>query len=81
MNRKPQKCLTGEYQRDLDTLRRGNDDAAEHIATSQEAIKDSLALLRRSDRMKAAQKPETRRHFEGPCPDRAVKARTKRSGA
>ena len=43
-------------QRHLDILRRGQDDAAEHIATSREAIERSLALLQLIDK-KAEQRP------------------------
>ena len=48
-------------QRQLDILRRGRADAVEHLAASQEAINESLALLQRSDRMEAGQKSEKRR--------------------
>jgi hypothetical protein len=71
-------------QRQLETLRRGQVDAAEHVATSQEAIEDSLTLLQRSDRMQAARKSETRRRYsEGLGADRAArrKTRPRRSGA
>jgi hypothetical protein len=38
------------HQRHLDALRRGQDNAAEHIATSREAIERSLALLQLIDK-------------------------------
>jgi len=54
MNRKSGEIKSD--QRHLDILRRGQDDAAEHIATSREAIERSLALLQLIDK-KAEQRP------------------------
>jgi hypothetical protein len=74
MNRRHQKHQNSEHQRHLRDLRRGEADTAEQVAKSQKAIEDSLALLRRNDRMEVAQKPETRRrHSEGHSPDRATR--------
>jgi hypothetical protein len=83
MNRRHQKHHS-EHQRHLRDLRRGEADTAEQVAKSREAVEDSLALLRRNDRMEVAQKPETRpRHSEGHSPDRAAREKTRpsRSGA
>jgi hypothetical protein len=69
-------------QRQLETVRRGQVDTAEHLATSQEAIKESLAVLERSDRMEAAGKPKAHdRPSEGHGQDRAAqgKRRPRRS--
>lgn len=71
-------------QRQLEHLRRGEVDTAEQIAKSQEAIEDSVAVLRQSDRMEVARKPETRhRPSEGHGPDHAGREETSpsRSGA
>jgi hypothetical protein len=54
MNRKSGEIESD--QRHLDVLRRGKDEAAEHIAKSQEAIDQSLALLRIVDTIEAEQK-------------------------
>ena len=84
MNSKYQKHLTSEHQRHLKALHRGEVDTAEQVTKSQEAIEDSLAWLRRSDRMEVARKPETRRrHSEGHGADRAARQKTRpsRSGA
>lgn len=74
MNRKDQRQL-------LDSVRRGQADAAEQIAKSHEVVEDSLALLRRTE---PTQKPGTpHRHAEGHGPDRAAQKKTRpsRSGA
>jgi hypothetical protein len=79
-----QKRQNGEHRMHLRDLRRGEADTAEQVAKSQEAIEGSLKLLRRDDRMEAAQKPEThRRHSEGQRSVRAAleKTRPSRSGA
>jgi hypothetical protein len=44
-------------QKQLETIRRGRDDAAEHIEKSREAIEDSMALLQDSDRKEIGQRP------------------------
>jgi hypothetical protein len=75
-----QKRQNSEHQRHLMDLRRGEADTAEQVAKSREAIEDPLALLRRNDRMKVAQKPETRRrHSEGHRSDRAAQEKTRPS--
>jgi hypothetical protein len=55
VNGKYQKRLTSEHQKLLDALRRGEADTAEQVAKSQEAIEDSLALLRRSESIGCAE--------------------------
>jgi hypothetical protein len=55
MNRKSGEIRS--HQRHLDVLRRGKDEAAEHIAKSREAIQQSLSLLRIVDNIEPAQKP------------------------
>ena len=80
MNRRHQKHQNSEHQMHLRDLRRGEADTAEQVAKSQEAIEDSLELLRRDDRMEVAQKPETRRQpSEGHSPDRAAREKTRPS--
>jgi hypothetical protein len=78
MNRRHQKPQDSEHQRHLRDLRRGEADTAEQVAKSQEAIEDSLALLRRNNGMEVAQKPDMHRR-----PDRAAREKTRptRSGA
>jgi hypothetical protein len=81
---RPQNRQNSEYRRYLKDLRRGEADTAGQVAKSQEAIEDSLAVLRRDERMMdVAQKPKThRQHSEGHSPDRAGrKTRPNRSGA
>jgi hypothetical protein len=59
-------------QRQLETVHRGQVDAAVHVAKSREAIEDSLSLLQRSDST-AGQKPVPRRRpSEGRGQDRAA---------
>jgi hypothetical protein len=73
----------GKSAYQLETVRRGRVDTAEHVAKSREAIEDSLSLLQRSDNA-AAQKPVTRRRpSEGRGPDRVAREKTRpsRSGA
>ena len=75
--------MNRKHQKHLDAIRRGHAETVEHVATSQEAIEESLALLRRIDRIEAEQKPRTRRRrSEGRDPDRAApeKTRASRSG-
>jgi hypothetical protein len=80
MTRRNQKHQNGEHQRHLRDLRRGEADTAEQVAKSQEAIQDSLALLRRNDRTEVAQKSEAcRRHSEGHSPDRAGREQSRPS--
>jgi hypothetical protein len=70
-------------QRQLETVRRGQIDTAEHVAKSREAIEDSLSLLQRRDST-AGQKPVPgRRPSQGRGQDRASgeKTRPSRSGA
>jgi hypothetical protein len=55
MNRKSAEIES--HLKHLDFLRRGHDDAAEHIATSREAIERSLALLRIVENIEPDQKP------------------------
>jgi hypothetical protein len=65
-------------QRQLETARRGQVDTAEHLATSQEAIKESLALLQRSEGMEVGRNPARRRqHSEGHGRDRATRRKTR----
>jgi hypothetical protein len=66
-----------KHQKHLDALRRGHAETAEHIATSQRAVEDSLALLRRIDTTEAEQKPET--HSAGQGPDRTAREKTRPS--
>ena len=51
MDGKHQPRLAREHRRHLDALRRGEADTAAQVAKSREAVEDSLAWLRRSDRM------------------------------
>ena len=45
------------YRRHLDVLRRGRRDVVEHIASSREAIKHSLELLRLAGKIADEQRP------------------------
>jgi hypothetical protein len=64
-------------QRQLDTVRRGQAEAAEQIAKSREVVEDSWALLRRTE---ATQKPAIpRRHAEDPGQDHAAHKKTRPS--
>jgi hypothetical protein len=63
-------------QRQLETVRRGRDETAEHIEKSREAIEDSMTLLQGSDRKEVGQKPEAHRPpSEGSGQDRATQKR------
>jgi hypothetical protein len=80
MDRRHQKRQISEHRGHLRDLRRGEADTAEQVAKSQEAIEDSLALLRRNDWMEVAEKPEMRRRpSEGHGPDRAAPEKTRPS--
>jgi hypothetical protein len=49
-----------KHKQQLEFLRRGQTEATEHVAKSQEAIEDSLTLLRGTDGTEVARKPGTR---------------------
>jgi hypothetical protein len=53
-------------QRQLETVRRGRVDTAEHVAKSREAIEDSLSLLQLSDNTAGQKNATGRRCSEGP---------------
>lgn len=78
VNRKHQTRLNNEHQSHLEAIRRGEVDTAEQVAKCQKAINDSLALLQRSGKTEAAQKPETGRR---PTHAAHEKRRPSRSGA
>jgi hypothetical protein len=59
VNGKHQRRLNSERQ--PENFRRGQVDSGEQVAKSRGATEDSLAMLRRNDRMEIARNPETRR--------------------
>jgi hypothetical protein len=77
-----QKRRNSEQRMHLRDLHRGEADTAQQVAKSQEAIEDSLELLRRDDRMEVAHR-DRRRNSEGHGSDRAAREKTRpsRSGA
>jgi translation initiation factor 2 beta subunit (eIF-2beta)/eIF-5 len=69
-----ERVVNRKDQRQLETVRRGRDDTAEHIEKSREAIEDSMTLLQGSDRKEVGQKPKAHRPpSEGRVRDRAAK--------
>jgi hypothetical protein len=78
MNRRNQKHQDNEHQSHLRDLRRGEADTTEQVAKSQEAIEDSLALLRRNDRRRS--RKSLRRVAGIPKdPDRAAREKSRPS--
>lgn len=77
-----ERVVNRKDQKQLEPVRRGQGDKAEHLAKSQEAIEDLMALLHHSDRMEVARRPQTgRRDTEGHGPHRAgQKTSPSRSG-